>query len=157
MTANACYWYWYHTDNNNTVRELKPPPMPKRRRWGTANALYKITITIDNDSNGQQDNNDNNEDACEHEYNRKEYAKKLRKDLRQSSPQELLAWKKKNTSSTTTHLSKAPQNVQDKWKKIKQICDDCPSKKLDIWVDGTYLLLLLFLSTGKKSRFFKVF
>ena len=70
----------------------------------------------------------------------------MRKNLRQSSPQELLAWKKKNASSTTTHLSKAPQTVQDSWEKIKQICDACPSQKLDVWLDGMYLLLLLFLS-----------
>ena len=72
-------------------------------------------------------------------YNHEEYAKKMKKDFCQSTPQELLAWKKKNASSTTTHLSKAPQNVQDKWKKIKQICDDCLSNKLDVWVDRTYL------------------
>ena len=91
-------------------------------------------------------NNDNDEDdVCDQEYNREEYAKTLKKDFRQSTPQELSAWKKKNASSTTTYLSKAPQNVQDEWKKIKQICDDCPSEKLDVWVDGTYLLLVLML------------
>ena len=107
---------------------------------------------VDDDDNYEdmveEANNDDDPlvyDVCEHECNREEYAKKMRKDFRQSTPQELLAWKKNNTSSTTTHLSKAPQNVQDKWKKIKQICDDCPSKKLDVWVDGTYLLLLLLL------------
>ena len=83
--------------------------------------------------------NVDDEDVCDHEYNRKEYAIKMKKDFRQSTPQELLAWKKKNASSTTTHLSKAPQNVQDKWKKIKQICNDCLSNKLDVWVDRTYL------------------
>ena len=90
-------------------------------------------------------NNDNDEDVCDQEYNRKEYDIKRKKDFRQSTPQELSAWKKKNASSTTTYLSKAPQNVQDNWKKIKQICDDCPSEKLDVWVDGTYLLLVLML------------
>ena len=101
-------------------------------------SLLLLIVTV-------MDNNDNNEDACEHEYNREEYAKKMEKDFYQSSPQELLDWKKKNASSTKKNLSKAPQNVQDEWKKIKQICDDCPSKKLDVWVDGTYLLLVLML------------
>ena len=77
--------------------------------------------------------------VCDHEYNREENAKKMKKDFRQSTPQEILAWKKKNASSTTTHLSKAPQTVQDSWEKIKQICDDCLSNKLDVWVDRTYL------------------
>ena len=93
----------------------------------------------------RSDTDGNDEDVCDQEYNRKEYDIKRKKDFRQSTPQELSAWKKKNASSTTTYLSKAPQNVQDEWKKIKQICDDCPSKKLDVWVDGTYLLLVLML------------
>ena len=35
-------------------------------------SLLLLIVTV-------MDNNDNNEDACEHEYNREEYAKKMRK------------------------------------------------------------------------------
>ena len=71
--------------------------------------------------------------------------KKMKKDFRQSTKAEIDSWKINNASSTTKNLSKAPQNVQDKWQEVMQISNDCPSGKLCVWVDCKLLLLLLFL------------
>ena len=114
-------------------RILCPHP---RFGMGVATPVLAVTESL-NAPNSV--NNDNDEDVCDHEYNREEHAKKMKKDFCQSTSQELLAWKKKNALSTKKNLSKAPQNIQDSWEKIKQICDDCLSNKLDVWVDRTYL------------------
>ena len=71
--------------------------------------------------------------------------KKMKNDFRQSTKAAIDSWKFNNASSTTNNLSKALQNVQDKWQKVIQISDDCPSDKLDVWVDCKLLLLLLLL------------
>jgi len=114
-------------------RILCPHP---RFGMGAATPVLAVTESL-NAPNSV--NNDNDEDVCDHEYNREKHAKKMKKDFCQSTSQELLAWKKKNALSTKKNLSKAPQNIQDSWEKIKQICDDCLSNKLDVWVDRTYL------------------
>ena len=129
-------------NGNNSTQEIVSGEEPELESEPDASSPRPCSDTIGGSSRPA---NVDDEDVCEHEYNREENAKKLKKDFCQSTLQELLAWKKKNASSTKKNLSKAPQNVQDNWKKIKQICDDCPSEKLDVWVDGTYLLLLLLL------------
>ena len=126
--------------SNTTGDSLSHPPGPSlrdRRPCPHSDTIGGSSRLSDRRSDSTQEIVSGEEPELE--YNRKEYAIKMKKDFRQSTPQELSAWKKKNASSTTTHLSKAPQNVQDKWKKIKQIYDNCPSKKLDVWVDRTYL------------------
>ena len=125
------------TIGGTDVGGLSRPSNP-RPRFGMGAATPVLAVTESSNAPNSV-NNDNDEDVCDQEYNREENAKKMKKDFHQSTPQEILAWKKKNASSTTTHLSKAPQTVQDSWEKIKQICDDCLSNKLDVWVDRTYL------------------
>ena len=71
--------------------------------------------------------------------------KKMKKDFRQSTKAEIDSWKINNALSTTNNLSKAPQNLQDKWQEVMQISNNCPSDKLCVWVDCKLLLLLLFL------------